>query len=252
MKFCKALAFACSLALAGAFGFGVKFVLADGIPSPNPLYYSGTLTEAGQLVNGSRSLTVNLWLNAMPTGVGEHTICTSTTVTTNVINGRFRIALDSSCKGAINANPNVFTEVVDGTTSLGRSVIGAVPYAVEADHAVNATNATHATSADNATNATAAVTASAAGGALATTISSIQSNITALQGAQSSLTTIVQTTAVSGDTFYADCTSPTSSTIFPQGACPRMASRKCVALGYKDGWFEGDLHGSDPVISCVK
>jgi hypothetical protein len=84
----KAVAFACSLALAGAFGFGLKSVLADGIPSPNPLYYSGTLTESDQPVSGSRSLSVNLWLSAMPTGVGEHTTCTSTTVTMASIAGR--------------------------------------------------------------------------------------------------------------------------------------------------------------------
>ena len=83
-------------------------------------------------------------------------------------------------------------------------------------------------------------------------IAAAQTSLTSLQSAPAPLTTIMQTTGVPGDTFYTDCTSPSSSTIFPQGACPRMASRKCVALGYKDGWFEGDLQGSNPIISCVK
>ncbi len=83
----------------------------------------------------------------------------TTVASTPVINGRFRIALDGSCKPAINANPDVYVELLDGTTSLGRSKIGAVPYAVEADHAVSAANAAfaadagHASMADNATNA---------------------------------------------------------------------------------------------------
>ena len=42
----------------------------------------------------------------------------------------------------LNANPDVYVEVLDQDTSLGLSKIGAVPYAVEADHAVNATNVT--------------------------------------------------------------------------------------------------------------
>lgn len=157
MKHGKTLAFLAVLGAGTALGFGMRSVPADGIPTPNPLYYSGTLTEGGSPVNGSRQITVNLWINGTAQ-IGEKAICTATTATTPVVNGRFRIALDSSCKGAINANPNVFVEV-DGTTSLGRAAIGAVPYAVEADHAVNATTA---------------ATANVGGGTLATTIAGLQ------------------------------------------------------------------------------
>jgi hypothetical protein len=125
--------------LGGIAGVSVK-ALAEGIPSPTPLYYSGTLTENSSAVTGSRTLTINLWPNAAPT-LGERTVCSPTTATTTLVSGRFRMALDASCKGAINQNSNVWVEVQDGTTSLGRSPVGAVPYAVEADHAVNATNA---------------------------------------------------------------------------------------------------------------
>jgi hypothetical protein len=142
-------------------GFGMRGVLAGGIPQVRPLLYSGTLLANGQPVNDpGRSLTVNLWAGATPQ-VGEIPLCT-TTVTTPVIDGQFRLPLGMGCKAAINAHPDSFAEVVDGTTSFGRSKIGAVPYAVEADHAVaadsamSAANATHATSADTATNATSA------------------------------------------------------------------------------------------------
>jgi hypothetical protein len=134
------LLLATGLTIAGALaGFGLKTVLADGVPAPNPLYYSGTLTEAGSPVNGPRQITVNLWPNQAATP-GEPLLCTTAT-TTPVVNGRFRIALDGSCKGAVNANPNVFVEVLDDKASVGRSPVGAVPYAVEADHAVTASNA---------------------------------------------------------------------------------------------------------------
>jgi hypothetical protein len=155
---------------------GLKTVFAGGIPALMPLYYSGTLTEGGQLVTGTRAITVNLWSDGM---VGGSPLCTTVGSTANVVNGRFRIALASSCKAIVNQNNNVYVEVIDGATSLGRSPIGAVPYAVEADHAVNADNATNAS---NATNATTATTAQTAGGALQTSISQIQSAITALQG----------------------------------------------------------------------
>jgi hypothetical protein len=131
---------AVALTSAGALaGVGMK-ALADGIPSPNPLYYAGTLTLDGNLVSDpARSMKATLWTNPTPT-VGETALCV-TSVTTPVLDGRFRIALDPSCKGAINANPNVYVEVVDNAVSLGRAKVGAVPFAVEADHAVSATNA---------------------------------------------------------------------------------------------------------------
>jgi hypothetical protein len=118
-------------------GFGVK-ALANGIPSPNPLYYSGTLTEGGQLANGMRAITVNLWPDGTTMGTP---LCQTVASTASVVNGRFKIALATTCKAVINQNNGVYVEVIDGATSLGRSPIGAVPYAVEADHAVNADNA---------------------------------------------------------------------------------------------------------------
>jgi hypothetical protein len=82
-----------------------------------------------------------------------------------VTNGRFRIPLAASCKPAINANPNAYVEVIDGANSLGRAPIGAVPYAVEADHAVNATNAASAAYAADAGHASTADTATQAANA---------------------------------------------------------------------------------------
>jgi hypothetical protein len=133
------------LAMGGVLGLGFRrFVWADGIPDMNPLYYSGTLTEGGQAVTGTRAITVNVW----PDGsASTMPLCQTVSSTTNVVGGRFRIALASSCKAALNQNNNAWVEVVDGATSVGRAKIGAVPYAVEADHAVAATSAASAATA---------------------------------------------------------------------------------------------------------
>jgi hypothetical protein len=134
------------IACSGVAVWGLRAVFADGIPTTNPLSYSGTLTEGGQLVNAPRQLTVNLWSNGSPQ-TGEVALCSTNVASTPVINGRFRVALDASCKSEINAHPDAYVEVVvGGTTSVGRAKIGAVPYAVEADHAVRATQAAGAAS----------------------------------------------------------------------------------------------------------
>jgi hypothetical protein len=142
------------LATGGALGLGFhKFVWANGIPDMSPLYYSGTLSEGGQLVTGTRAITINVWQDGTAMGTP---LCQTVSSMTDVVGGRFRIALANSCKAALNQNNNAWVEVVDGATSVGRAKVGAVPYAVEADHAVAATNA-----------ATAATAASLAAGAVA-------------------------------------------------------------------------------------
>lgn len=125
------------LAIGGVAGFGVK-ALADGIPGPNALYYSGTLAEASGPVTGTRAITIYLWPDATSQGTP---LCETVSTTTQLVDGHFRIPLSGDCKSAINANPNAYVEVVEGVTSLGRVAIGAVPYAVEADRASGAAGA---------------------------------------------------------------------------------------------------------------
>lgn len=131
-------------------GAGLHKVWAEGVPSPDPLFYSGTLSESGKLVNGTRAMTINLWDDASK---GDSPLCATVDSTAKLSNGRFRVALSAECADAIHANNNAWVEVVDGATSLGRSKVGAVPYALEADHAVTAAHATAADSADEATHA---------------------------------------------------------------------------------------------------
>jgi hypothetical protein len=167
----RRILFAAGLTVAGAAaGFAVK-ALAEGIPSQSPLYYSGTLTENGALVNDSKhTIGINLYADATSTSA----LCQTSVDNVPISNGRFRIALDPGCKAQINANPGAQIQVFDGTVSLGgRTPIGAVPYAVEADHAVNATNATNAT----------------AGGALAATLTNLQNQVHPASAFSASLST---------------------------------------------------------------
>jgi hypothetical protein len=123
------------LLCAGALlGSGVRTGLADGIPAKDPLYYSGSLSEGGQLVNGQRTIGINLYTDQTTMTPFCQTVATNV----EVVNGRFRVALAASCKGQINQNSSAWIEVIDGVTSVGRAKIGAVPYAVEADRASNA------------------------------------------------------------------------------------------------------------------
>ncbi len=115
-------------------GLGIRTLRAAGIPDSTPLYYTGTLLENGAPVTGSRSIAINLWGD----GTTQGTPLCETVATVNVSNGLFRVPLSTGCKAAINQNNNAWVEVIDGANSVGRSKIGAVPYAVEADHASRA------------------------------------------------------------------------------------------------------------------
>jgi hypothetical protein len=74
-------------------GIGLKSVLAGGIPDATPLYYSGTLTENGQLVNGQRAITIIVWPDSTSTGTP---LCQTVASTAQVAGGRFRIVRHES------------------------------------------------------------------------------------------------------------------------------------------------------------
>lgn len=105
---------------------------AHGIPTTNPLVYSGTLLSSnGQPVSGARFILIKLW-------VGSTTVCSTIPGgNTTVTNGHFTIPLDSTCLDVIHQNRDVQVEVVVDGVSLGRSATSAVPYAVQADTASN-------------------------------------------------------------------------------------------------------------------
>ncbi len=113
---------------------------ADGVPMVTPLYYGGILDDSGRPVEGTRNVTVRLW-DAATAGA---TVCTTAAGATAFSGGRFRVALDGACVGAVRANPELWAELQVDATTFPRSKLGAVPYALEAGRATGAAGALEA------------------------------------------------------------------------------------------------------------
>ncbi len=130
---------------AGAAVVAQRAVRADGIPSSQPLWYRGQVSDdRGPLADGSaHALAVSLW--ASPSG-GDAPECRATRSWTFARggDGRFELALDG-CLAAIRARADLWVQVdLDGAAVGERSKLGAVPYAVEADRASGASGALQA------------------------------------------------------------------------------------------------------------
>ena len=135
-------------------------VLAEGAPTDQPLFYSGTLEVDGMPASGE--YTVIMTLHDAATAGNE--LC-GTESKTMVDAGRFRIDA-SDCAEAVADEPDAWVAVrfkgSDGVEHAipERAKIGAVPYAMEAQHAVSA---------------------SSPSGALATTIQQLTERVNALE-----------------------------------------------------------------------
>jgi hypothetical protein len=112
-------------------------VWASGIPTAGSLTYSGLLqTPDGAPLGGDHVIQVRLWRAPID---GE-VLCSTAEEPLRLVVGRFSIGL-GGCFDAIKAEPNTFVEVIVDRTSLGRTQVGATPYAIESDHATSASNA---------------------------------------------------------------------------------------------------------------
>jgi hypothetical protein len=160
--------------------FAAIGVARAAIPDPSTsLVYTGFLENNGAPVTAAQNVDVVLHKTATDTSASD-ALCTTSKTQLAFDNGRFAVALDASCAPQVRSNANIFVEVkVNGAPVGARTPIGAVPFAVEAEHAdsadsatnatnaTSATNANHASSADNATNANHALSAdSVANGAI--------------------------------------------------------------------------------------
>ena len=119
-----------------AFTAGRSF--AAGIPSASALTYGGILQSAnGTPLTGSHTIEVRFW--SAPSG--GSTLCTSGEQEEVPLKlGRFSLSLPDACTEAVKDNSQAYVEVVLDQVSLGRARANAVPYAVEAAHAVVATD----------------------------------------------------------------------------------------------------------------
>jgi hypothetical protein len=116
----------------------------DGPPATDPLVYSGVLEEGGAPVTGLREVKLVLWNDPTLSAPANRKCETTPQAKAQVAAGRFRVPLDPSCEGAVKANPELWVEVIVENQSLGRSKLGAVPFAIEAGRAAEASGALRA------------------------------------------------------------------------------------------------------------
>lgn len=129
----RAALVALTLGLVGL-GYRQQWAQADGIPTVNPMVYSGTLEEAGSPVTGTRAIDLRLFDDAVD-ATPAHLRCVTSSPATSVVAGRFQIPLNDTCTGAIHAAPNLWLQIDVAGAPLGRTRLSAVPFAVEAERA---------------------------------------------------------------------------------------------------------------------
>jgi hypothetical protein len=124
--------------------FVVGRVTAAGFPSAGTeLFYSGQLTnDAGAPLVTSEELIVQFFDAA--SGGSELCATDSTEVDLAPTLGGFRLALPAECVSAVQAQGDVWAQLVVSGTRMPRQKLGAAPYAVVAREAQNAAVATTA------------------------------------------------------------------------------------------------------------
>jgi hypothetical protein len=120
---------------------------AAGIPDAAALTYTGYLENPdGTPVSGNKSIGLSVY-DAETDG---NEVCALKPADVEPVVGRFQLALPEKCTTAVKANPDLWVEVMVEGALLGRTKLGAVPYAIEAAHATDADEAVHAAAADAA------------------------------------------------------------------------------------------------------
>jgi hypothetical protein len=165
-------------AVVGVVAMIVGRALAGAVPTTKPLRYAGQLEDVdGNALSGERAIQINLWNEDAPDD--NLPLCQVSNAKVPLDAGRFSLELPEACENAIKKQPNTQVEVLVDGVSLGKRKLGAVPYALEAAHALSAeqaTEAAHARQADQTERAVAAEhaqTADAPSGELQATIDSL-------------------------------------------------------------------------------
>ena len=194
---------------------------AAGIPAAGALTYTGYLESPdGKPVTTAVNVTLNVW----DATVKGNKVCDVVTENLLPVSGRFQIQLPEECTVAVKAKPDLWVEAVLDGASLGRTKLGAVPYAVEANHATSATAADAAAKADLATKAT---------------------NSDHAKSVDIVVVTMSSADLAGDDGWIAKCIAA-PQTWFP---CQIAAGRICGKKGYSTGWFGGE--GFNQII-CLR
>jgi hypothetical protein len=142
MRVSNRLSLLLAISVLGALaGYGLR-ALAEGAPRTQPLFYSGALQTAdGAPATGAHKVKVALYGGES----GGSPVCASSeqAVELTASRGHFRISLtdgqSGDCVQAIHQGAELWAGVqLDGAPSGARTKLGAVPYALESDHAVTA------------------------------------------------------------------------------------------------------------------
>jgi hypothetical protein len=252
------LAAACLSSISLAAGYSLR-VWAEGAPTLKPLFYSGTLESAGKLASGAYTIVLTLF-DAESAG---KQLCISETTKAPVEAGRFRVEVSADCVAVMKKTPDVWAALKfagpDGTPHElpDRTKIGAVPYALEAQHAVEAQHtlradlATSATNAANAMEATHAKSADTATRAASADSATQATNCTNADKAKS-LELHPHNAVLAdnpGDGWFVQCFNNTGDVPW---ACALMANRWCSQHGYAGGWYVGESDGTNRLVNCIK
>jgi hypothetical protein len=207
---------------------------AAGIPDAAALTYTGYLENPdGTPVAGKKSIGVSVY-DAETDG---NEVCALKPADVEPVAGRFQLALPEKCTMAVKGNPILWVEVEVEGALLGRTKLGAVPYAIEA---------AHATTADSAESASSAATATGAAGALKTTLQGLAADVSGLT--ESDAKHFTQVSAFTGDPHFSECNAAPNNA----QSCALMAHYTCLGKGYQTGFFRGDFGGGALGMICVK
>ncbi|MFZ5892295.1 MAG: hypothetical protein ACOY0T_14650 [Myxococcota bacterium] len=130
--------------LVGALGVGVVSTLvvqrvrAAGAPALGAITYTGQLElPDGTPVDGEKPIGLAVY----DANGAKVSACDVVSGPVPVVRGRFQIALPDACAAAMHATPDLAVEIAVEGLPLGRTALGAVPYALEATHAVRSDEA---------------------------------------------------------------------------------------------------------------
>jgi hypothetical protein len=119
-------------------GYAAGRARASGILQTQPMTYRGVLTDInGALLTGSKNVQIQIWDHV----TGGAIQCSVGPIPVTLTAGAFEIALPDACTTAVRATKDLWAEVFVDGSSLNRTKLGAVPYAVEAETASNAAGA---------------------------------------------------------------------------------------------------------------
>jgi hypothetical protein len=125
-----------ALVIAAAGGYALR-AAASGAPGTGALTYAGVLEDPSGPVTGTHNVQVLLF-DAPSAG---SMLCQSPTAQVSVQDGHFAVQLPDACASAVAATSSAWVDVLVDGSDTGRTKIGAVPYAIEANHAVTASSA---------------------------------------------------------------------------------------------------------------